>query len=220
MAEVDLIPADFRRRQGQRRRLQTAAWAFGCLVLVLLGARLWLGQALQGEKARLAALTTAENLILQQRQTVEQLKARRDRLQEHLTLLDTLRGGPKVEQLFVALDRAINEAVWVVSWQFLRAGEKAVSSPVKPANGYLVSASGAATRPESGDNEIRMTINGQALSHSALADFVNALQDQPEIREVKLQSTAEGPYRSGLAIAYELSVLVAAGEEGARWRTR
>jgi len=220
MAEIDLIPADFRRHQGQRRRLQAAAIGYVALVVLLLAARLWLGQALQHEKTRIAALTAEENVILQQRQTVEQLQGRRGRLQEHLTLLETLRGGPKVEQLFVAMDRAINEAVWIVNWKFLRAGEKAASPPLKPGNGYLVATSGEAASPESWDKAMRMEINGQALSHSTLADFVNALQDQPEIAEVKLQSTTEGPYRSGLAIAFQLSVRVVVAEEGTKWKIR
>jgi hypothetical protein len=57
-----------------------------------------------------------------------------------------------------------------------------------------------------------MEISGQALTHSALAEFVNTLQDQEEIAEVKLQSTSENPYLADYAIAYQLSVRVNAPE--------
>lgn len=216
MSEVDLIPAEFRRGQRLKMRLKAAAFAYGVLLAVLLVAKLGLGHALRHEQQRIDTLTAEENAILQQRQSYDELQGRRGKLQEYLAVLKGLRGGPKAEQMFVVLDLAINDQVWMTSWRFLRAGEEPAAAPGKPAAGYLaVVTAGEAARPEPWQNAVRMEISGQALTHSALAEFVNSLQDQEEIAEVKLQSTSENPYLADYAIAYQLSVRVNA-PEGAR----
>ncbi len=216
MSEVDLIPAEFRQGQRLRMRLKAAALTYGVLVAVLLVAKLGLGHALKQEQQRIDTLTAEENAILKQRQSYDELQSRRGKLQEYLEVLKGLRGGPKAEQMFVVLDRAINDQVWMTSWRFLRAGEEPAAAPDKPASGYLGAVSATeAPRPEQWRNALRMEISGQALTHSALAEFVNTLQDQREIAEVKLQSTSENPYLSDYAIAYQLSVRVNA-QEGAR----
>lgn len=207
MSEVDLIPAGFRRTQRLRARLQACAIGYVVLVVLLLTAKLMLSHNLQREKNWIDTLQVEENSILEQRQSYDELKSQRKRLEEYLAILKTLRGGAKAEQMFVVIDRAINDAVWISSLKFLRAGEK-TAPPAQPQPvGYMVVApSGPAAQEGQWTNAIRLEISGQALNHSALADFVSGLQDQEEIAEVKLQSTTEKPYLAGYAIFYQISV--------------
>lgn len=215
MSEVDLIPTDFRNSQRLRAHLKVFGVAYVVVVGLLLIARLWLGYNLKNEQNRIDTLKSEENFILQQRQSYDQLQAERTRLQGYLTILENLRGGPKAEQMFVVIDRAINDDVWITNWKFLRAGEKAAVLPQRQSVGYFVVVpKGEVSQEEQWTNEIRMEITGQALNHSALAIFVNDLQDQEEIIEVKLQSTSERPYLSDYAISYQLFVRVGAVKGG------
>lgn len=215
MSEVDLIPTEFRRTQLLRKRLKACAIGYVAMVVLLLTAKLWLGYNLKIENKWIETLKAEENSILQQRQTYDELQTKRKRLEEYLGILKTLRGGPKAEQMFVVIDRAINDSVWISNLKFLRAGEKTASPPQRQNVGYMVVVpKGEATQEDQWTNDIRMEISGQALSHSALADFVNGLQDQKEIVEVKLQSTTENKYMSGFAISYQISVRVGSSPGG------
>lgn len=216
MAEIDLIPSEFRRTTRLRKRLKACGVGYGVLILLLLGAKLWLGLALHRERDKITTLKNEEASILQQRQSYDTLQTRRTRLEEELAILKTLRGGPKAEQMFVVIERAINGSIGISNWKFLRTGGKNLAPSPKPKTGYqMVAAAGEGKPGEQGEQEIRMEISGQALSHSALADFVNALQEERGIIEVKLQSTIEKPYLSGHAIFYEMAVRVhSSGEDG------
>jgi len=210
MAEVDLIPKEFRRAQRLKRGLKACAIAYAVLVVTILTAKLLLGYTLKSEKGKIDALQSKENSILQQRQSYDELQAQRTHLEEYLTILQTLQGGPKAEEMFVVIDRAINDSVWITNLKFFRAGEKtAAKSEKQSAGGYMVLVpKGEKSAEEQWTNEVRMEITGQALNHSALAGFVKALQDQKEIAEVKLQNTSEKPYLSDYAISYQISVRV------------
>lgn len=209
MSEVDLIPTDFRNSQRLMERLKASAIGYLVLVILLLIAKFMLGYNLKNEQHRIDTLKSEENSILQQRQIYDQLQVQQSRLEKYLEILSTLRGGPKAEQMFVVIDRAINEAVWITNWKFFRAGEKTTPQPKNQRVGYFVVVpKEEEVSEEQWNNEIRMEIAGQALSHSALADFVNTLQDQPEIIEVKLQSTSEKPYMTDYAISYQIFVRV------------
>lgn len=209
MSEVDLIPAEFRQTQRLLKTLKVITICYMVMVVLLLTSKLWLEYNLKIEKNTIDSLQAEENSILQQRQSYEDLQAQRTRIEEHLSILNTLRGGPKAEQMFVVIDQSINDAVWITHWKFFRAGEKTVAGPQPPGSGYVLGVPTGNTSPgEQWSNEIRMEITGQALNHSALADFVMGLQAQKGVSEVKLQNTAQNPYMSGYAISYQISVKI------------
>lgn len=214
MAEVDLIPYEFRR--SQRRRESIKAWLSGYLLLLvlLLTAKLWLGSALRCEKREISTLQAEETALRQERQRLHELEKQRQLLLEHLGVLNFLRGGPRAEEMFVVIDRAINPAVWISGWKFLRTEEQVAGAPApsNPAFTLLAKSESGADAQEEHKGP-RMEISGQALSHSNLADFVATLQEQQEIAEVKLQNAIEKPYLSGHAIFYQMTLRVTSAQK-------
>ena len=208
MSEVDLIPEEFRQFKLLKQRVKYFIVLYVIIIVVIGFAKLWLVNTVNSENDLLTTLKTEENSILGNRQVIDGLQAKRDELDTYLAVLESLRGGPKAEHMFVALDRAINDSVWITRWKFMRAGEKTGSNSANHSVGYFVVPKAQVKPVDQWSNQVRMEIAGQALTHSALADFVTKLVSQSEVADVRLQSTSIKPFLSGQAIAYDLSVKI------------
>jgi len=212
MHDIDLIPADYRRRRSLQRVLRIYLVLLAAVVAAVALGRVGLGQVLRAEQARVGELKTGEVQLLEQRRRLEELGASREDLRGRLALLEALRGGPPVQRMFEVVDRALNPAVWFTDWKFVREGEAGQAAEGGQAGYFLIVPRGERTSSEEPWRELtRMEIRGQALSHAALADFVRGLLGQPEIADVHLLNTKTRQYRAGGVIEYELAVEIDCG---------
>ena len=93
------------------------------------------------------------------------------------------------------LDRALpGPEVWLTNWKFRRAGTQVDTDQETVSTGYfIVIPSGSEAREEETWRiETQMNIQGQALDHSAISEFVLNLTRQPEIETVRIVNTRLG----------------------------
>ena len=213
MAEPNLIPPEYTRRQNLRKAVNRFVYFCAALLLLLAAGRTGLSVASNQEKSRAEKLRSGEVLMLEQKQKYDELTARKNELRIRLDMLEKLRGGPPAREMFIIIDRAINESVWFTKLSFARAVDEDGESPKGIPTGYFVvvpkeERQKAQERAQQKSGQI--TINGMALNHSALADFVNELVAQPLIKTVQVQNTRSRRYLETSVIEYELTAAMIA----------
>lgn len=213
MAEVNLIPADFRSFKELKKKVRLFIVSYLALVCVAGGGKVWIEYIYTYEKKQLENLKTEENSILEKRRVFDELNAQKIELEKYHGKLASLRGGPKAEHMFVVLDKSINDQVWISTLKFFRAGENEPQSTVKKTYSYLILPQ-ENTSNSQWENQVRMDVKGQALDHSALADFVNMLHDQREVADVKIKNTRIMPFMKNKVIAFDLSIKVNTEQKG------
>ncbi len=217
MAEIDLVPQEYRYWRWQLRCLKSAGIAV--IAVALLAALSWYGlhQHQLATQSALHALQTQKNISQAQQQRLEYLSTSRSSLEQQWKLLLGLRGGATVEGLFEVLDQALEgERVWFKEWRFLRAGQTVEHKQIQPQRdrgAYIIvlppESSETPEEPPAWSIATRLAIEGGADDHAALSDFVERLLSQPRISDVKVLNTslyASGP--DSAAINFSLSVLV------------
>jgi hypothetical protein len=61
------------------------------------------------------------------------------------------------------------------------------------------------------ETRLTMTLRGLALDHPALIQFIRTVEDSREFGKVELVRATREPYRSGLAVMFELRCPVEGG---------
>ena len=188
MTDVNLIPGDYTRQQKIRRVVRRFLYCFAALLLLGVAAGIALGTVYNHEKSRSEKLKSGELLLEEQKKQLDQFAAKKEDLQIRLNMLEHLRGGPPAKQMFIAIDKAINESVWITKLNFSRAADERESDQEGRSTGYfIVVPQEGQEKPWSISGDINIT--GMALTHSALAEFVNLLVAQPQIKSVQVQNT-------------------------------
>ena len=211
MSSIDLIPAEFRERRIRTRRLRGAALSGAVVIATVLAASGWLRSAAARVQSETATAQTRLSLTAQQREQLQKLDDQLGNLREEWTLLQGLRSGAAAEELFVIIDRALpDEQVWFDDWQFRRAGVLVTEAPRTVNTGYFI-----VVQPQPDDEDqaawrvmTHMSINGQARDHAALSRFVRGLFAQPQIHDVKLNSTRIREYESGKVVEFDVAVVL------------
>jgi len=210
VAEIDLIPADYRlerRRESALRRLAVAA---GAVLLVGVTATGGLAYAASRVHAQVNELELVRRTSDQQRTELSNLQNEHARLEQQWGRLQALRGGDDIGALFVLIDRTIPTGdLWFDRWELQRA-EAPQSRPAGFGTGYLAvaPASASAPAPPAGANVERaqMRIVGQARDHQALSRFVRALSESPDVQDVHLERTDLRRYTTTSVVAFEIAV--------------
>ena len=193
MAEIDLIPSDYRNRVvifDWLRRLIVAL-----VVFMLLGVVIYV--VLEVANKRLGedveSLQNRQKSIALDRDALREISEKRDHFQRQWEMLKNLRDSKAAEKMFVIVDRAISAGdVWFLSWEFQRSDTFVEFLPDSPGEDYFVVLSG---NKDDGTGEAlqintHMTIKGQASDHSALSKFVRRLYEQPEVKDVRILNTS------------------------------
>ncbi len=217
MADLDLIPAEYRRSLRLRRWLRNFLLVYAAAVLAVAGVRTALSRGVDGERREIERLRQTKQVTLNQLALVEELNARKADARKRLEILAGLRGGPPAEQMFVVIDQALaNRDIWFQSWNFRRAGELVEAEPQAVEAGYFIVVPKGPDHTKEAAWRLRthMEIKGQARSHSALATFVDRLLDQPEIEQVRIISTSLRRYTTAQLVDFELAVVVDSRPEG------
>ena len=217
MAELDLIPQDYRTWLSQRSMIVRCATVFAVInVLGLLGG-IALAHAASERKAAIVSLRAANAITQQQQTQLQQLSEQRGELERRWSLLRSLRAGAAVSDIFTLIDRAVVAGdLWFLDWSFRRAGIIVDGEQRGVETGYFVIVSDSDDAPGTRDLsvETHMTIHGQARDHQALSRFVRALFEQSDVRDVSVQKTSQTRYGAGFVVDFDITVVLNSAVRG------
>jgi hypothetical protein len=209
MAEVDLVPEDYRQAANLKRFSKKLFIVFASTIFLVAFGKGLLSFLIAMESKQTRILENDKAVIVEHQNRLKKLEAHQADLQQRLAILDFLRGGPPAERMFQIIDRAVNQSVWLTGLRFKRTQKAFHTQAESGKSGYFR----VAQQTDNGQHsewqgQMRMEINGQALNHSALADLVKKLLDQQEVHDVHVVNTSTLQYPSGQVTAYKLVVTI------------
>jgi hypothetical protein len=214
MSEIDLIPAFYRKRVLFAKWVKQALLALTAITGVIVSATLALHAYTEDVELELKELQAQKRISTQQRNELEKLNTRKKALTQQLDLLAGLRSGLAVEQLFVTVDKALSkDDVWLTNWRFRRAGTVVEKDPKTVNMGYFIVIPNDEhpQQEEAWKIETNMKIQGQALDHSALSEFVSNLVKQPEIQTVRVVRTDQISLQGHKLVNFSLDIIISSG---------
>ena len=211
MADLDLIPNDYRHWLSQQAMLRKYAIALATLVAAIVVAALLLGHTAKLAQAKALQLK-ADNAITQQQQNqLQQLKDQEAEYERQWSLLRGLRAGAAIDDIFSLIDRSIVTGdLWFLDWSFRRAGVIVDGETRGVETGYFIIVAENTDPFADPDLEVEthMTIHGQAKDHQALSKFVRALFEQQDIKDVNVQKTSQTSYANGHAVDFDMTLVL------------
>lgn len=211
MAEFDLIPNDYRERLWRERRLREFVLIAVGLLLLSGGVAAALNQVKNSLQKEVEQLQAQRAISTQQTAELKSLRKQKAEFEYQWSLLEGLRGGMSAEHVFYVIDGALDgHDVWFSDWKFRRAGVKVSTAQQAEVKGYfLVLPKGQQNAKEDAwQIETDMTIKGQAVDYTALANFVRALFSKPEIHDVRVLKTILNHSHQPPVIDFDLAVVV------------
>ena len=211
MNEIDLFPEELRRQLMFKRWFKRAAFILVGVTLVNGVAFAVLHQANSKIEQQIQYFQDQRKITNSNRQQLSQLKKAKLGLKQQLDLLNGLRSGASAEKMILMLDRALpGPEGWLTNWKFRRAGTQ-VDNPAETVNtGYLIviPAGSRDGKEETWKIETQMNIQGQALDHSAMSEFVLKLTQQPEIENVRIVNTRLNQSNREKLVDFSLDIVV------------
>lgn len=211
MAEIDLIPVDYRNWLTQQSLLRRYIAAVIAVNLLIVGAGVALGHSAGEAREKAVELKTASAITQQQQAQLEHLKSQESEYERRWSLLRGLRAGAAVDEVFTLIDKSLVAGdLWFLEWTFRRAGVIVDGQQRGIETGYFIIVDENAD-PLANPNlevETHMTINGQARDHQALSRFVRALFEQRDIKDVNVQRTSQTAYGSGRVVEFDITVVL------------
>jgi len=211
MHELDLIPASYRQRLQIQRWCSIFVLVLAAIVLAIGALKYLLAQQYGTLQSEIRGLQKEQQIsILQQRQ-YNALLATEKKLHNRLEILEGLRGGPSIRQIFLVIDRVIDADVWFQRWTFSREGK---ITPVKPKTvqtGYFIiieDSAGGNRERQAWQFRTHMEIQGQARNHTLFAAFVKRLLAQPEIEDVQVLQTKLHSFQDVQVVDFKIAVIV------------
>lgn len=211
MADLDLIPNDYRNWLIQQAVVRKYVIGLALLCLLIVAGATLLGKTAQQAQARIVQLKT-ENAITQQQQAqLQQLKEQQAEYERQWSLLRGLRAGAAVDDIFSLIDRSLIAGdLWFLDWSFRRAGVIVDGEQRGVETGYFIIVAEDSDPFANPDLEVEthMTIHGQARDHQALSKFVRALFEQQDIKDVNVQKTSQVNYANGHAVDFDMTIVL------------
>jgi len=211
MAELDLIPQDYRNKLNQRAMFRQYLIAFAALNIVILFCSGVFTQLTRQAAAHIQELQSQSAITEQQQAQLEQLSAQQTEYEQRWSLLRGLRAGAAVEDIFRIVDQAlVNDDLWFVDWSFRRSGVVVDGETRTVETGYflIVPADGQSSEIPEWQVETHMTLQGRALDHQALSTFVRSLFEHPDIKDVSVQRTSLTNYANGRVVSFDLTIVL------------
>ncbi len=211
MADIDLIPNDYRNWLGQQSLIRKYVAAFFVVNIAIAVAAAGFSQMTESARQRAVQLKS-ENAITQQQQIqLQQLRDQQTEYERQWSLLRGLRAGAAIDDIFTLIDRSLVAGdLWFLDWSFRRAGVIVDGEQRGVETGYFIIVSEETDPFADPDLEVEthMTIHGQAKDHQALSKFVRALFEQQDIKDVNVQKTSQTDYANGRAVDFDMTVVL------------
>ena len=216
MNEIDLIPEEYRRKRLFFSWLKRAMAVFGLVTVIMVSGFLGLKQVNAELTEKIHNLKSQRALASENTEQLKRLSAQRDGLQQQLNLLSGLRSGSSAEQMFMTMDQALPDPqVWITRWSFRRAGSAVEQNTETVSTGYFIVVPNGQNgqgdqKKEAWKIETWMLVQGQALDHVAMSEFVSNLTQQGEIENVRIVNTRLNESRRIKLVDFSLEIIVAA----------
>ncbi len=210
MADIDLIPNEYRTWLTQRALLKRYGAGFLALNLLAIAAAVVVSLLVDRSEDTARQLRSANAITQQQQVQLEQLRSQRNEHERQWSLLRGLRAGAEVEDIFEIIDRSlVGDDLWFVEWSFRRAGVIVDGEQRGIETGYfiIVAEDGSQENPEL-KVETHMSVAGQARDHQALSRFVRNLFEQPDIKDVSVQKTSQSTVGRSRIVDFDLTIVL------------
>jgi hypothetical protein len=215
MNEIDLFPDELRKQLLFKRWFKLTGISVVLLTLVAMVAFVVLREASDRIDQQIQHFQSQREISNTTRQQMEQLNQQKSDLKQQLDLLSGLRSGASAEQMFLMIDRALpGSDVWLTNWKFRRAGTQVDKTQQAVSTGYFIvipaDNQSRQGQEETWKIETHMSIQGQALDHSAMSRFVLNLTQQPEIEKVRIVNTRSNQGKQVKLVDFSLDIVVSA----------
>ena len=217
MANIDLVPDEYRYWIWQQRCMKIAAFAGLAIVVASLLLMLQLGAMEKAANKTLRAIQADQQISQNQQLRMEHLSKSEKSLNSQWSLLNGLRGGATVPHLFRDVDRALeSDAVWFTQWRFIRSGRRTDNGSVeqdRQEGAHVVLLSNELREginiSEAWAISTNLSVSGGADDHQALSTFVERLLRQQRIVDVRVLNTSLiVDDKDGEKIQFDLSVVI------------
>jgi len=207
MNEIDLIPSNYREHIWKLRVFKLFAYIFIGLIITTGVAYGALGYVKRDTNTEILKLSEIKEITSQQRETLRVLRDEKKELDYQWALLNGLRTAVAAEDLFVAIDAAIQDVdVWFTNLKFQRA-EVQIEEEKLVNTGYFI-----IVTPDDEKQSLaigtKMLISGEAPNHSNLSSFVKNLLDQSEILDAKVLGTSSDKNTRSKSVKFNLEITV------------
>lgn len=207
MNEIDLIPSNYRVHVWKLRILKLFGIIFCCLVVTTGAAYGGLEYVKRETSTEIAKLFKIKEITSQQRETLQALRVEKKELDYQWALLSGLRSAVAAEELFTAIDVAIQDVdIWFSSMKFQRA-EVQVEEEKLVNTGYFIIVTPGEEK-QSWAIGTNLLIAGEVPNHSTLSSFVKNLLDQPEILDAKVLETSSSKNENAKLVRFNLAITV------------
>jgi len=211
MAELDLIPADYRNWMTRRVMTRQYVVAFVILNIIILTSSGLLAMLSRNAMVHVRELQSQSAITAQQQSRLEQLNVQQKEFERRWSLLQGLRAGAAVEDIFRIVDKALaSDDLWFVDWRFQRAGVVVNGETRGIETGYflMVPADERSGETPEWQVETHMSLEGRARDHQALSTFVRSLFEQPDIKDVNVQRTSLTDYANSRVVGFNLTIVL------------
>lgn len=209
MAEIDLIPGDFRQHRSLHRQVRYFLAACVAVLCLVAAARLALAYLSWRETAQVVQLEQQNQTLQQNKVKAESFRQKKQVTEQQLAALDQLRGHDRVAIFLRAFDQAYREGVWLDSVRFMRRAAigKLTNVPGATQANMVVVPVGAEANAQF-DVSQGAELVGHALNHTLLADFMQRLRAQSGVINLQLVSTATRQYTTAQVVDFSLNLLI------------
>lgn len=164
-----------------RRRVAMLVAALVLVLVATAAARAWIAMRLATERVALGQLRQHDKVAGDQRARLAALRAQKAAGDSQLATLRTLLDGSASDTVWLALDDAYNERIWLDALSYART-LRAEAAP--QAASQAVSSADATPAALSFQHEVEL--RGHALDHAALTEFMRAFAERPGIATARL----------------------------------
>ena len=216
MNEIDLFPDELRKKLLFYRWFKMTGVALCLITITAVSGFLFLRDVNADIREQIQVFQSQREISDTNRQRLDRLNQERQALQQQLNLLDGLRSGASAEKMFVTIDRALpGPNVWLTNWKFRRAGTRVDEEDGAVSTGYFVviPAGEGSNEEETWKIETKMEIQGQALDHVAMSQFVLNLTQQPEIENVRIVNSRQTTVNQAKLVEFGLDIVVSGYQE-------
>ena len=196
MTDIDLIPPHYRELLRIRRWTRLFVISAITIIMLTLFTKGLFSYLINRQNEAIEGLQQTKTSVVNNEQVLDGLVTQKSALQHKLDILATLQNGPSTNSLFVAIDNAMSKDIWFQELSYTNRPETGKAKGETVNTGYFIvvpqgSEQAGTTAQAAASNKLltKVEIKGQALSHTALASFVNRLNAQPVFNTVKIVNT-------------------------------
>lgn len=208
MPDLDLIPFEYRQELLVRNWLKIFCLISVALLTCIGVAKYILHDQTVQMKQQVYTFEVNRKEVNRKQHVLNELEQDKRYLEKQALIKDRLTRGPSAQQMFLIMDRSLDENTWFKRWIFQRA-DKFSDIEMDPAETqFSPSVPAANNKSLAQASTAHMDIKGQAINHTKFAILVHNLATQPEFEDVKVVRTSQGRSKSTEVLDFDLVISV------------